>query len=235
MKGKALYTEVYQKILDGIQKGEFPKGLPLPAERFLCEKYHVSRSTLRTALTMLNEAEVVYTVPRSGTFIQPNFFQQPLTHFYSFTDTLKRNNILIHNDIISYNLITTDSQLMRKTGYPTDSTFHKLIRLRSASDYPLMIETSYLPQSRFFTLNLEDLSSGSLYSFLKTKYDFSPSNATETLRAVMPVPHEKELLQISGTVPCILLERFTYENEILCEYTKSIIRGDKYVFHVDLN
>ena len=33
------------------------------------------------------------------------------------------------------------------TGYPVGTVFHKLIRLRSAKEYPLMIETTYLPQS----------------------------------------------------------------------------------------
>lgn len=119
MKNDALYLEVYKEILGDIKNGRFPKDQPLPAERILCDKYHVSRSTLRAALKLLNHAEVVYTVPGAGTFIQPTFFMQPLTRLYSFTDTLKKDNVAIRNDIVSYNLITADAALTKKMGYPT--------------------------------------------------------------------------------------------------------------------
>lgn len=237
MKSDALYLEVYKKILGDVKSGRFPKDQPLPAERILCDQYHVSRSTLRAALKLLNRAEAVYTVPGAGTFIQPTFFMQPLTRLYSFTDTLKKDNVSIRNDIVSYNLITADSALTRKMGYPTGGggyILHKLVRLRSAQGSPLMIETSYLPQSRFAALDLDELANGSLYDFLKANYGFYAENAHETLRPVMPLPHERELLKISGTVPCILLERFTYEHGACGEYTKSIIRGDKYLFSVEL-
>ena len=44
-----------------------------------------------------------------------------------------------------------------------------------------------------------------------------------------------ELLKISPRIPCILLERFSYEEDCLVEYTSSVVRGDKYVFKIELN
>lgn len=46
-------------------------------------------------------------------------------------------------------------------------------------------------------------------------------------------PDERALLQISANTPCILLERFSYEKDVLSEYTKSIVRGDKYTFQIE--
>ena len=63
---------------------------------------------------------------------------------------------------------------------------------------------------------------------------FVPDMATENFKAIIPLQHEKELLQIYGNIPCMLLERFVYEKETLVEYTRSVIRGDKYIFSVDL-
>ena len=234
MREGALYLEVYRQILEDIRKGEFSKNEVLPAERFLCDKYHVSRSTLRAALEMLNKAEVVRTVPGSGTFLQPKSYLQPLTRFYSFSDTLKKDNVAIRNDIISYDLVLADDALTRKTGCERGEPLHKLIRLRSGQDKPLMLETTYLPQSRFARLDLEALSRASLYGFLEQNYGFRAQTACETLRPVMPLSHERELLQIAGTLPCFLQERFTYEGKTCVEYTKSVIRGDKFVFRVDL-
>lgn len=234
MKTEALYLEVYRQILNDIKTGVFARNQPLPAERVLCDKYHVSRYTLRTALDLLNQAEVIYTMPGAGTFIQPAFLTQPLTQFYSFSSTLKKDNITISNHVVSYAMRPVDERLCRKTGHAVGSAVHELVRLRSGQGEPLMIETSYLPVKRFPSLDIERLENGSLYDFLTATYGFEIHNVRETLRPVMPLPQEKELLQITGTLPCILLERFTYENSACAEYTKSIVRGDKYIFSVEL-
>lgn len=230
----ALYIKVSQEIIQSIKNGEYAENSPLPSERDMCIKYHVSRSTIRQALNVLKKAEVIYAVQGNGTFIKPQVFTQPLTRFYSFTDTLKRSNIIIENNILSYDLISVDPYLERKTGFPNGTQFHRLVRLRSAREYPLMIETTYLPQNRFIFLDLDVLSCGSLYEYLRTKYSFRADNAVETFRPVMPTGDESQLLQVSQSTPCILLERFSYENDILIEYTKSVVRGDKYIFRVEL-
>lgn len=234
MKTTALYTEVYNKILDGIRSGEYPENAPLPAERFLCEKYHVSRSTLRAALNLLNKENVVYTMPGSGTFIQPAYFEQPLNTFYSFADTLKKQNVVIKNDIVSYNLVSADQTLLQKTKCEEGTVFHKVVRLRMTQDCPLMLESSFLPMNRFPEVDLNEFVQDSMYEFLKKKYGFQRKKAMEYFRPVLPLPRERELLQIYGNIPCILLERFTYEENGLSEYTRSVVRGDKYIFSVEL-
>lgn len=234
MESHALYIDISEKILQSIRSGEYPENSPLPAERDLCDKYHVSRTTIRQAIQRLKEGEHVYTVQGCGTFIKPQVFMQPLTQFYSFTDTLKSSDILIQNEIVRYEVISANSSVARKTGYPEGSPFHVLCRLRSAKEYPLMLETTYLPKFRFPALDIEALSKGSLYEFLRTQYNFKADKATESFQSVMPRPREKPLLQIPLNTPCILLERFSYENGMLIEYTKSIVRGDKYIFHVDM-
>lgn len=233
-QSKSLYVEISEKILHSIRSGEYSENTSLPTEQALCEKYHVSRNTIRLAVRRLKEMEVVYTVQGTGAFIKPQVFEQPLMKFYSFTDTLKSSNVLIQNGIVSYEEVLADSKLAKKTGYPQETPFHKLCRLRSAQEYPLMLETTYLPKSRFVMLDLDVLSKGSLYEFLRTKYNFHVDKALETIQPVMPRTEEKNLLQVSANIPCMLLERFSYEGALLVEYTKSIVRGDKYIFQAHL-
>ena len=97
-----------------------------------------------------------------------------------------------------------------------------------------MLETTYLPTARFIHISLETIETGSLYDYLQKNYNFKADRIKETLRPIIPQSKEKKLLQISSNVPCILLERFSYENDLLIEYTRSIVRGDKYIFQVNL-
>lgn len=233
MKNDALYVEISKQILRDIECGIYPESAPLPDEETLRKKYNVARSTLRRALELLKEKEVVFSVQGNGTFIKPHLFTQPLSTFYSFTDTLKNGNVHIENRILDCNLISADKVLAKQTGFPEGTKFHKLLRLRSARHYPLMVETTYLPQSRFFVLDTDILSQGSLYEFLRARYGFHANHATETFQPIMSQPDERTLLHISPNTPCMLLERYSYEDDMLIEYTKSIVRGDKYVFRVE--
>ena len=130
MAQRPVYIDVYTEMLRDIQTGIYPENSLFPAEEKLCRKYNASRSTLQG----------------NGTYIKPLVFTQPLSDFYSFTDTLKSSNILIQNSVIHYDLIKADKSLAIETGYSEGTAFHKLLRLRSARTYPLMLlacEKSY--------------------------------------------------------------------------------------------
>lgn len=234
MQSVPLYVEISQKIKRSIQSGEYPENSSLPSERSLSEKYHVSRSTLRQALEQLKKENYVYTLHGNGSYVKPQVYNQPLTKFYSFTDELKNSNILINNAVIDYTLIVNDPNLFGKFHASSAAEFHRIVRLRSAEDYPLMLETTFLPRNRFYKIDSQILEKHSLYQYLKQKYDFSVTKAKEDFRPILPSSHERELLQISSNSPCMLLERYSYEDEDLIEYTRSVIRGDKYIFSVEL-
>lgn len=230
-----LYMKLYNELRDLITSPEYKENSQLPSERFLSSKYHVSRTTVRLALNKLLQDGYIYTVHGNASFVQPQVFEQPLSKFYSFTDELKNDNILIHNELIDYDLVSLDRIMAQKLGHPAQSQFHKLARLRSAQNYPLMLETTWLPKGRFHQLDMELLKNkGSLYEYLKRKYDFHVDHAVETFRPIMAERRERELLQISNSIPCLLLERYSYEGASITEYTYSVIRGDKYIFKVSL-
>ena len=199
MAQRPVYIDVYTEMLRDIQTGLYPENSLFPPEEKLCRKYNASRSTLRRALNMLKETGVLYSVQGNGTYIKPFVFTQPLSDFYSFTDTLKSSNILIQNSVIHYDLVKADKSLAIETGYQEGTVFHKLFRLR-----------------------------------LREQYNFHADRATEKFRPVMPRSEERTLLHISSNVPCTLLERYSYEGNVLIEYTKSIVRGDKYAFRIEL-
>ncbi|WP_017212428.1 GntR family transcriptional regulator [Clostridium beijerinckii] len=234
MSNNSLYMEIYLDILSNIKKGGYSENSPIASERELCSLYHVSRSTIRQAMLLLYENGYVYKVQGRGTYVKPSIFEQSLYKFYSFTDELKKNNMDICNSIISYNIIELDTNLSSILNRPKDELFHKIVRLRTVENSPLMIESTYLPKNRFFKIDETLLENGSLYAYLKSTYSLNVDRASETFKPILPKPWQAELLNISTKTPCTLLERFSYEEEALIEYTSSIVRGDKYVFKVNL-
>jgi GntR family transcriptional regulator, transcriptional repressor for pyruvate dehydrogenase complex len=64
-----LYTSIVAQIVDGIRSGAFPPGASLPAERVLAVQLHVSRSSVREAIRVLEHAGVVDVRTGSGTYV----------------------------------------------------------------------------------------------------------------------------------------------------------------------
>ncbi len=234
MENTPLYQDVYKDLIQKIKDGIYSENTALPAERVLCDVYRVSRSTLRHALDELNRNGYIVKVHGNGNFVKPKTFEQKLTKFHSFADSLKAQHILINNQIIDYELIETDKYLdsvnLVKQQAPLDTKWHKLTRLRSAETFPLMIETSYLPQSRFMTINSDILRDGSLYSYLETYYNMEITDAGEVLSPLLPNNKERMLLQIPSHIPCMLCERFCHEHNSLIVIHRTVVRGDKFKF-----
>lgn len=234
MTNGPLYRDIYDDIAKRIKGHILIENAPLPSERELCEHYHVSRTTVRRALELLEYEEYIFKKHGSGNFVKPRVFEQPLARFYSFTDTLKEDGVVIKNQIVDYALVEADGMLAGVTGYEEGERFHRLTRLRSAHEYPLMIETTYLPKIRFFRLDIDLLRDQSLYEYLSKQYNMSVDRSIEKLRPVNATSKERRLLNIPGNLPCMAVERFNYEEGELIEYTQSVIRGDKYKFRAEL-
>ena len=234
MSSEPLYMNIYQDIVQNILRGEWGENAPLPAERTLCQLYHVSRTTVRRALEQLEKDNIILKRHGNGNYVKPQIFEQQLLQFYSFTNSLKTDGVLIKNQIIDYEISQAPAALLKDSISEGSELFHKLTRLRSAKDYSLMLETTYLPKSRFFLLDIDWLKSHSLYEYLKKQYNMHVDHGTEVFYPTNPSTKERLLLNIPQHQPCMAIERYSYEDNRLVEYTKSVVRGDKYKFKVEL-
>ncbi len=65
-----LHKKAVREIISLVAEGEFAEGQRLPAERKLCERFSISRGTLRKALADIEKMGVTKTKPKSGAYIQ---------------------------------------------------------------------------------------------------------------------------------------------------------------------
>lgn len=234
MDGTPLYREISNSILHEIETGTYSENVAIPAERALCRMYHASRSTVRRALEVLQSDGYIVKAHGNGNYVKPRTYEQKLTKFHSFAGSLKAQHILLKNVIVDYELTDTDKYLesLHLPAWPRFSRqrWHKLVRLRSEEHFPLMIETAYLPQSRFMYIEPDVLRDGSLYAYLERYYNMEITDANEVLSPVMPNNKERALLQIPPHVPCMLCERFCYERNALIAIHRTVVRGDKFKF-----
>ena len=231
-------TVLYRKIADDLRKlikdGAYNEGDKLPSERHLCEQYEASRITIRQALELLEQEQLVVRRHGRGTFVLPSKYNQLLNDLYSFKDEIEKSGDTPSTKMLDIELVEVDEYLSRKTSLDIGTEVYKLTRLRLSNGQPMMYEDSYIPYSVAPDLDHYNFSKLSLYKTLQNQYNVRIDKAHETLNATLIQKHEAQHLnQEEGSV-AMYIQRFSYSNNQLIEYTKSIVVGDKYNYTVEL-
>ena len=228
-----LYYQLMQILMNEIEH-HLAKDAQLPSEREICERYDVSRSTVRQALLELEQDGYIYKIHGKGTFVSPKKFNQELLKFYSFTNEMKRIGKEPKSKVLDFAIITCDATLAKKMKTTKGTKVYKFIRLRMADGDPMMVETSYVPAARFEGLKREDLSI-SMYDVFARRYAVDITYAEEKFQAVSTNEKTARYLQIQREIPSLQIERFTYEKDLIIEYTVSMARGDQFVYSIKLD
>ena len=79
LAGDHRYLQIARTLRKEIVDGVYPVGSQLPTEHQLCERFAVSRYTVREALRRLREDNLVASRPRAGTRVVP----RPTTSSYA--------------------------------------------------------------------------------------------------------------------------------------------------------
>ncbi|RCW48702.1 GntR family transcriptional regulator [Halanaerobium sp. MA284_MarDTE_T2] len=230
-----LYYQLYDIIINKIEAGEYKEHDKLPSERELCDEYDISRATVRRTMTELEKNGYIYKEQGKGIFISPKAFKQDLLHFYSFTEEMKKIGRKPSSEVINFEIISASKKLARKLKTDIDIKLYKFTRLRLADDEAMMLETTYLPVARFKDLNKDELDQNAMYDIFRNKYKVKFSKAVECFKPVNTRASEAEILGVDQNIPSMMIERLTYEDKNIIEYTVGIARGDRFEFRVVLD
>ena len=116
-----LYHQLAEKITEEIKNNNLKEDEKIPSEREYCEKYKVSRSTVREAVKHLEQTGYLYRIQGKGTFVSPKMMKQNLLEFYSFTEEMKEIGKTPSSIIKSFKIITADKETAQKLGIQNES------------------------------------------------------------------------------------------------------------------
>lgn len=207
----------------------------LPSERDFCNKYNLSRSTVRQAFLELEQNNYIYRIHGKGTFVSPKKLNQELLKFYSFTTEMKKVGKVPTTQVLSFECVECNEKLAKKMKLEEGTKLYSFMRLRLADNNPVMLEISYIPQSRFKGLTRKALEENAMYDLFTQVYGVEFTFAEERFQAVITDECTARYLKISKSIPSLMIERFTYERDNIIEYTCSMARGDQMEYSIRLN
>lgn len=218
-----------KEIVKGLNPGD-----PISSEREFSEKYDISRMTVRQAINNLVNEGILVRKRGKGTFVAEQKVEQPLSGLTSFSEDMRSRGLKPLTKILSFQQISSDKNIAAKLKIAEGVPVYEVSRLRLADESPMALEISYLPANIITDLT-EDTVYASLYEYIENELNLQISHATQTLESSLAQKSECSILQIEEGDPVLLIERFSYlQNGEAFEYVKSIYRGDRYKFVIDM-
>ena len=229
-----IYFQLKTLIQERISSGEYPVGMCLPSEREYCEEYGISRMTVRQAISDLVNEGFLRRERGKGTYVSQPKIEQGLQMLTSFTEDMKRRNMHPGTRLIHMITCPATGRVARQLGIQDGESVFEIKRLRLADDEPMAIETAYVPISNLPNFTEEKVATGSLYEVMRER-GIEIEHATQTLEASQAKVTEATQLNIKNKAPVLLIERTTYASGgQVIEFVKSVYRGDRYKFAIDL-
>ena len=88
--GIPLHVQLADVLRQQIILGELAPDQQISSERVLCEKYGVSRITVRHAFGILNQEGLITTVQGKGTYVTPQRLEERLQSLNGFSKDMRR-------------------------------------------------------------------------------------------------------------------------------------------------
>ncbi|MBO0680303.1 GntR family transcriptional regulator [Mycolicibacterium sp. S2-37] len=181
------YLQVARTLRKEIVDGVYPVGTQLPTEHALCERFEVSRYTVREALRRLREDNLIASRPRAGTLV----VARQATNAYA-QDVMTINDLLAFAEgaqfvIDSNAMVSVDGQLSHRTGLAVGSEWLAVLGFRRAGpDAAPICRTEYYVNRAFASVGrLLHRHSGPIFPLIEDLFGVSIVEVHQEISAIV--------------------------------------------------
>ena len=227
-----LYRQLADGIVRSVQAGELQINSMIPSERTFMEIYDISRATVRQAFDRL--AKLGY-LPREhgrGSFIELPGSSCQLGTFVDFKEEMNAVGREAETRILFFRIIRCYPQLAPVLALTEKDYVYKFIRLHLADGEPLLLETTYLPYSRFEGFTRQDIEKASLHEIISMWYRTPITRAVESFEICCLSDEEAKELRCGEKAPALRKKRISFFGDEIVEHTISVTPENRLIFKV---
>ena len=228
-----LYQQLVDEIKGQIREGTLKSNDRLMTEIELSKEYDVSRITVRKAIEILVDEEILIKRQGIGTFVAEKKLNRDVTTFMGFTQNCEIAGRKAGTRLLSAELAQADNRDMKTLELKEGERVIRILRLRYCDDAPVIIEENHFSQDYAFLLgkNLET----SLHQLL-AEYGKAPVKGTKTIGICHANEQEHKYLNVKEGEALLLTRDVGYDKDGVPVYnTKSVINPELYTLSVVLS
>jgi GntR family transcriptional regulator len=226
-----LYCQLRNIILKKIESGFFAEDSKIPSEQDLCEKYGISRPTVRQAINELTNNGQLYKLKGKGTFVTKRKSNINIKDYNGFTDSILDSLEPEKKNITSITTVTTDEIGKLKDIFNIKAEKHEFASItyvNTRNEEAFSINTSYIPLNLFPDL-IDDINNKKpSFEILRGKYPLVPCSSKSSLEVIYTDQSDAGLLQLQPGQALIEVNNVLFSKSGQpVEYIVSKYRADK--------
>lgn len=206
------YLQVARALRKEIVEGVYPVGSQLPTEHELCERFAVSRYTVREALRRLRDDNLVSSRPRTGTLVVPRPSSDSyVQHVMSINDLLAfATDTRFAIDSIA--MVRIDDELAARTGLTSDEQWLTVRGFRLAKTAgpveAALCRTEYYVNRAFAAVGrMLQRHEGPIFPLIEDLFGLSIVEVHQEIAAVLIPPALADGLDVEPGSPALQVQR----------------------------
>lgn len=204
--GVALWRQIQDWLEFGIKEGEMPPGTKLPTEQELAERFGVNRHTVRRALTLLAEKELIRTEQGSGSFVREQIIDYAVGARTRFHENLLRQERKPRGELVSSGVIPATTEVARALELEKGEPVILLETLGEADGIRVCLASAHFPQARFPGLDGHFRETGSVTQALRHYGVMDYRRKSTHISSRLPSAREARMLRQAKTRPVLITE-----------------------------
>ena len=230
MGNKPMYRQIADALREKISAGELKPGDALPTESSLQEAFNVSRVTVRQALKLLTEEQIVESIQGSGTYVKEERVNYDIYQLTGFYEKLADRNVDTHSEVSIFEVLKADAKLAEKLNLSHDDKVWHVKRVRFIKQKPVNLEETWMPLALFPDLTWEVMEN-SKYHYVEQIKKLVIDRSEQELVPIMPSEEAIAALSLDPAKPILeKVSRGFLKDGRVFEYSRNVLNTDDYKF-----
>ncbi|CAM6745977.1 MULTISPECIES: GntR family transcriptional regulator [Enterobacter] len=230
MGHKPMYRQIADALREKITAGELKPGDALPTESSLQEAFNVSRVTVRQALKLLTEEQIVESIQGSGTYVKEERVNYDIYQLTGFYEKLADRNVDSHSEVSTFEVLKADEKLAEKLNIAHDDKVWHVKRVRFIKQKPVNLEETWMPLAMFPDLTWEVMEN-SKYHYVEQIKKLVIDRSEQELVPIMPSEEAIAALSLDPRKPILeKVSRGFLKDGRVFEYSRNVFNTDDYKF-----
>ena len=230
MGNKPMYRQIADALREKISAGELKPGDALPTESSLQEAFNVSRVTVRQALKLLTEEQIVESIQGSGTYVKEERVNYDIYQLTGFYEKLADRNVDTHSEVSIFEVLKADAKLAEKLNLSHDDKVWHVKRVRFIKQKPVNLEETWMPLAMFPDLTWEVMEN-SKYHYVEQIKKLVIDRSEQELVPIMPSEEAIAALSLDPAKPILeKVSRGFLKDGRVFEYSRNVFNTDDYKF-----
>lgn len=232
-EGTPRHKQISQWLRQQIEEGTFSVNEKLPSENELCEKFDVSRVTVRKALQTLENENLIYRSQGLGSFVCDDRPRQSFIQLTDFVEDMRRAGMEATSEVIQLKTEATADQIASILNIDTESTVVRLDRLRLGDGQPIAFDITWLPMFYGQLIEGYKLEEETIYKILERDYDIPVEKGYYRIEAENAGTYLSNHLQVEDGTALLLIDRLSLTlGDKPIYYQKRYYRSDRIVYEL---